>query len=219
MKLYPLYVRLEGRLCTVIGGGEVAEHKVLGLISAGARVRVVSPTLTSRLRTLAQTDAIDHVERGYQHGDLADSFIAFATTDDESVNAGVAAEAREHGVMLNAADRPSLCDFVSPAVLERGDLLIATSTSGASPMMARRIREQLELQFGLEYADALEILRAARRRLAAEGRSSAERRRVLAALVDSPLLDLLRRRDRAGIDRVLAETLGGGYTIESLAEV
>jgi len=131
-------------------------------------------------------------------------------------NAAIAAEAGAEGVLLNAADKPALCDFIVPAVVERGDLVIATSTGGSSPMLARRIREELEQRFGPEYGDALQILRRVRRHLSREGRSFDERKRILAALLESPLLELLRRGDSDGVERLLAQTLGGGYTLESL---
>jgi precorrin-2 dehydrogenase / sirohydrochlorin ferrochelatase len=215
MKFYPIFVRLQERPCVVIGGGEVAERKVTGLLGAGARVAVVSPELTPELERLARAGEIQHRPRRYRRGDLAGAFLAYAATDDHAVNADIAAEAENQGVLLNAVDKPAFCNFIVPAVVERGDLVIATSTSGSSPMMARRIREELEGRFGPEYADALEILGALRRRLAAEGRPSEERQRALAALVDSPLLELLRAGDREGLGHLLAQTVGGGYTSDS----
>ena len=215
MTFYPIFVRLRDRPCVVIGGGEVAERKALGLRRAGAGVTVISPELTGELQRLALAGEIRHQPRGYRPGDLAGAFLAYAATDDEAVNGEIAAEAESQGVLLNVVDRPALCDFIVPAVLERGDLVIAACTGGASPMMARRIREALGGQFGPEYGDALDILRTLRRRLADEGRTLDERKRIFAALLDSPLLDLLRGRDREGVNRLLAETLGGEYRWES----
>lgn len=216
MRYYPLFVRLDGRACVVIGGGEVAERKVHGLLAAGARVTLVSPELTPALAALASGGAIAHRAGAYRAGDLAGAFLAYAATDDESVNAAIAAEAEAEGVLLNVVDRPAHCSFIVPSIVQRGDLVIATSTGGASPLLARRIREELESRFGPEYADGLRVLRAVRHRLRREGRSFDERKRVFATLVDSPLLDLLRRGDREGVDRLLAETAGSGYTMESL---
>jgi precorrin-2 dehydrogenase/sirohydrochlorin ferrochelatase len=216
MRYYPLFVRLDGRACVVIGGGEVAERKVRGLLRAGARVTLVSPAATPALEEFAAAGDIGIHRRRYRRGDLQGAFLAYAATDDEAVNGEIAGEAEREGVLLNVVDRPAFCSFTVPAVVERGDLVIATSTGGASPMMARRIREELERQFGPEYARALEILRGVRERLGREGRDSDERKRIFAALVDSPLLDLVRAEDSGGIDRLLAETLGSGYTVGGL---
>lgn len=218
MKYYPLFVRLDGRACVVIGGGEVAERKVEGLLAAGATVTVISPELTTRLEAMTEAGAIHLRRRTYEKGDLAGAFLAYAATDDENTNAAIAAEAEGGGVLLNVVDRTEFCSFIVPAIVERGDLLIATSTSGASPMLARRIREELEARFGPEYALGLRLLRAVRERLGREGRSFAERKRIFGLLVDSPLLELLRRGDRAAVDRLLAENVGSGYTMESLGE-
>lgn len=216
MKFYPIFVRLEGRPCVVIGGGEIAERKVHGLRRAGASVTIVSPELTPDLHRLVEVRAVAHRRRAYVRGDLAGAFLAYAATDDEGANAEIAAEAAAEGVLLNAVDDPAFCDFIVPAVVERGDLVIAASTSGSSPMMARRIRAELEERFGPEYAEALRLLGRLRRRLGQEGRSFEERRRVLAALLDSRLLELLRAGDAEGVDDLLAQTLGNGYTLESL---
>lgn len=216
MRYYPLFVRLEGRPCVVIGGGEEAERKVRGLLSAGALVTLVGPELTPGLAALVAEGAIAHRAGRYRAGDLAGAFLAYAAGDDEPVNAAIAAEAEAEGVLLNVVDRPAHCSFIVPAVVERGDLVIATSTGGASPMLARRIREDLEARFGPEYAEGLRLLRALRQRLKREGRAFEERKRVFAALIDSDLLARLRRGDRAGVDRLLAEIAGSGYTVESL---
>ena len=216
MKFYPIFVRLSGRPCVVIGGGEVAERKVEGLLRAGALVTVISPQLTPALRGHVRSGEVAHHERAYARGDLAGAFLAYAATDDEEANAAIAAEAAEEGVLLNAVDRPALCNFIVPAIVERGDLVIAASTSGASPLMARRIREDLEERFGAEYGEALRILGRVRRRLHQEGRTPHERRRAFAALLDSPLLELLRSGDVDAVDVLLAQTLGNGYTLESL---
>jgi precorrin-2 dehydrogenase/sirohydrochlorin ferrochelatase len=179
-------------------------------------VTVISPSLTAELERLVADGSIEHRCRRYQPGDLKGAFLAYAATDDDTASAAIAGDAEAQGVLLNSVDQPAYCSFIVPAVVERGDLLIATSTSGASPMMARRIRERLESEFGSEYAEALAILGSLRQRLGREGRGAEERRRIFAALVDSPLLDLLQQGDGEGVDRLLAQTAGSEYTRQGL---
>lgn len=179
---HPVFLGLAGEPVVVIGGGEVAERKVTSLLESGARVTVVAPAVTPEVAGLAAVGAVRLHRRRYTPGDLAGCRLAYAATDDPAVNRAVRAEATERGVWLNVADQPELCDFLAPAVVRRGDLTLAVSTNGASPALARRIREALERRFGPEYADALARLRAERERLRREEPDAARRRRRLEAL-------------------------------------
>ena len=216
MNYYPIFLRVAGRPCVVIGGGIVAEEKIDSLLKAGARVTVISPQLTSRLSVLAATNQIAHTQRLYARGDLTGFFLACAATDDDSVHAQIAADAATAGVLLNVADRPPLCDFIMPSVMERGDLVIATSTGGASPAMAKRIQRELATIFGPEYALALVLLRRVRECLAGSALTSTERQRVFKALVDSPLLDYLLQGRARDVDELLALTVGDDVSLASL---
>ena len=171
MGFYPLFVELAGRPCVVIGGGRIAEGKAAGLRAAGAVVTVVSPTLTPALATLARARAIAHHARVYEDGDLAGAALACVATGDRAVNAAVAAEGRRRGVWVNAADDPAHCDFILPSVLRRGALAVAVSTGGASPALARVVREELEGHLGEEYATLVDVARAVRRTLRTSHRS------------------------------------------------
>lgn len=170
MALFPLFVELGGRRCVVLGGGAVAERKVAGLLEAGAVVTVVSPLLTPALAALASSGRIAHVERGYARGDLAGASLAFAATDDGAINAAVAHEGRERGVWVNAADDPAHCDAILPAVVRRGAITIAVGTGGASPALARAVRERVELALPEAYGALAEIAGSVRRELRAAGR-------------------------------------------------
>ena len=216
MNYYPIFLRVAGRSCLVIGGGRVAEQKVQSLLTAGARVTVVSPQLTSGLHALAAAGQITHQDRTYASGDADGFFLAYAATDDEDLHVRIAAEADAAGVLVNVVDRPQLCDFIMPSVIERGDLVIATSTGGASPAMARRIRCELEEIFGPEYALALTLLRRVRETLGASPHTGAERRRIFNALVDSPLLDYIRHGQRQDINALLAATVGNDMSLAAL---
>lgn len=216
MRYYPAFLRLAGRPCLVVGGGEIAAQKVGALLSNQADVTVISPHLNSTLAEHAAAGHIHHRAKEYAHGDLAGFRLVIAATDDEKVQHQVAEEAASSGVLVNVVDRPELCDFIVPSVLERGDLLIAVSTSGQSPAMARRIRQQLEPQFGAQYAQALQLLGKLRQHLAAVAAAPAERKRILTALVESPLLDHLERGEAHALDLLLAETVGGGVSLAQL---
>ena len=171
--LYPMFLELAGRRCVVIGGGPIAEGKVSGLLAAGAEVTVVSPTVTDTLADLARSGRIGVRRRAYRDGDLIGAALAFAATGDSAVNAAVAAEGRRHAIWVNAADDPAHCDFILPAVVRRGALAIAVSTGGASPALARAIREELEHTIGADYAALVDVAGDVRRALRAEGRAVA----------------------------------------------
>ena len=175
MALFPLFVELQGRPCVVLGGGAVAERKVESLLAAGAVVTVVSPALSPALATLASGGRIAHVARPYAEGDLAGAALAFAATDDGVVNADVAREGRARGVWVNAADDPAHCDAILPAVVRRGAVTVAVSTGGASPALARAVRERIEAALPEAYGPLAEVAAEARRELRASGRrASAE---------------------------------------------
>lgn len=211
MGYYPVFLDLDGRPCVVIGGGAVAERKVGALVGLGALVTVVSPALSAGLDALAQAGRVRHVGRPYEPGDLAGFQLAFVATDEGAVNAAVRREGRERGVWVNAADDPARCDFILPAVLRRGELVVAVATGGSSPALSRAIREELEAYFTPEYAGLARIaaevrgelrgrgrrpsperwqaaLGAGLRRLIAEGKPDEARARLLAAL-EAPTCD------------------------------
>jgi precorrin-2 dehydrogenase/sirohydrochlorin ferrochelatase len=216
MKYYPVFLRLAGRRCVVVGGGEVAERKVRSLLAAGAEVAVVSPSLTAGLAELAAHGEIAHAARAYQAGDLAGAVLAYAATDDESLHEDIANEAEARAVLLNVVDRPRWCRFIVPSIMARGDLTVAVSTAGGSPALARRVREDIAQTLGPEYERALDVLARLRRHLQERPLSSAERQRILTGLVASDLLDRLREPDRPGVDRLLAEYAGRDVSLASL---
>jgi precorrin-2 dehydrogenase / sirohydrochlorin ferrochelatase len=157
--LYPIFLDLSGRRCVVVGGGEVADRKARKLLQARARVVVISPEIEAELESVA---AEIH-RRPYREGDLEGACLAFAATNSREVNAAVAREAKGRGVPVNVADKPFEGDFALPSTLRRGRLQVAVSTGGASPTLARRIREELEEAFGPGWAGIVEELNAARR--------------------------------------------------------
>jgi len=214
---YPVFLDLEGHRVVVVGGGAVAERKVERLVRSGARVTVIAPEITSGLAGLAGDGAIDWQRRVSSPGDLRGAHLAVAATDDVAVQHAVAEASSELGIPVNVVDVPELSSFIAPAVLERGDLQIAVSTSGAAPALAARLRDRIGEVVGPELDVVVDILGRVRRRLRAEARSAAERQRILKELAASDLPERVRLRDRQAIDSLLVD-LGGGndMTLERL---
>jgi uroporphyrin-III C-methyltransferase/precorrin-2 dehydrogenase/sirohydrochlorin ferrochelatase len=161
----PVALNLEGRQCLVVGGGEVAERKVEALLDASANVVVVASSLSARIEALGLFHAIEIRPRAYVTEDLDGVFLVVAATDDREANARVAAEARERGALVNAVDDPSSCDFITPAVVRRGDIQVAITTGGVSPALARHLRELLDRLLAPEYEELAALLAEARAEL------------------------------------------------------
>lgn len=210
MRYLPVLLRLDGRCCVVVGGGEVAERKVRALLEVEAQVALIAPALTPALAAMAKVGAIVHRCVDFQPGGLDGAALVYVATDDPALDAAVAAEARRRGIPVNVADAPELCSFITPAVVRRGPLQIAVSTSGASPAIARRLRAELERRFGPEYGPLLEIMRAARRMLREREPDARARARMLNALAASDLAECLVRGQWARADRLLTECTGAG---------
>lgn len=190
---YPIFLDLEGQPCLVVGGGEVAEQKVGPLLDCGARVTVISPDLTPKLREHEAAGRLRWLPRRYEPGDVEEYFLVICTTDVQEVNEQVAADGSARNLLVNVVDAPRLCSFIAPSVARQGDLCIAISTGGASPAMAKRIRQQLEHQFGPEYAILLDILGGYRAQMKEHSPDDADKRLALwESLVHADLLDLIR---------------------------
>jgi len=151
----PFYIaclKLEGRKCLVIGGGEIGLEKVEGLLACNGDVTLVAPDAIEPLRELAAEGSIRWEQRGYEPADLEGSFMAIAATNDTDVNIRVYEEAEQRAMLVNVVDVPPLCNFILPAIIRTGPLAIAISTAGASPALAKRIRNQIAEEYGEPYA-------------------------------------------------------------------
>ena len=166
---YPIFLDLTGRRCLLVGGGSVAEGKVRGLLAAQADVTVVAPGLTPALQALVASGEILHRDGGYTPNDLEGADLCFVATDDGAINARVAADARARGVWVNAADDPANCDFILPAVVRSGSVVLAASTGGTSPALARRLREDLTAFLDEGYGPLGDVLAAVRAEVRAAG--------------------------------------------------
>lgn len=191
---YPIsLIGLEARRCVVIGGGAVAERKVDGLLAAHAVVTIISPALTPQLERLAAAGEVQTLRRAYQPGDLATAFLVIAATADPAVNHAVWEEATRCGCLVNVVDDPTHSNFIVPAVIRRDEITIAIQTGGASPALARRLRERLEATIGPEYGVLARLLAELRPELLARFPPGAPRLDVALRLVDSDVLDVIRR--------------------------
>lgn len=199
MPYCPISIDLSNRRCVVIGGGQVAERKVEMLREFGARVTVVAPDITSRLAEMATDGSIEVVSGMYEPSVLNGALLAVAATNNREVNKAVFEEAQRQGILVNVVDDPDLCTFFVPAIIRRGDLVISVSTSGNSPLLARRLREQIESAFGPEYGQLAELMGMLRDEVKTLYNDPKQRNRAYERLIDSDVLDLLRqgRRDDA----------------------
>jgi precorrin-2 dehydrogenase/sirohydrochlorin ferrochelatase len=179
MTLFPMFMKLEGRSCLVVGAGTVGEPKIDSLVTAGASVRVVALHATAAVAEWAQAGAITWEARAFNSADLDGAFLVIAATNSSDVNAAIFHQARQRNILCNVVDDPEHCDFYYPAVVRRGDLQLAISTKGQSPALAQRIRRELEMQFGPEYGAWLEALGRARQQLFASKIDPEQRRRLL----------------------------------------
>jgi precorrin-2 dehydrogenase/sirohydrochlorin ferrochelatase len=214
VKYYPLCLNISGKRCVVIGGGNVAERKVERLLACGARVEVVGKALTPVLAAWKREGRIIHHEADYEDSCLNGASLVIGATDEESVNGRIAKDARDRGIPVNIVDDPVRCDFILPSVVERGDLMIAVSTGGKSPALAKKLREDLEEAYGPEYAVLLEILGELRGRVIAAGRSSAENRKCFEAVIRSEILDDVRRKDWAKVKETIRRVTGVEMEVE-----
>ena len=190
--MYPINLCLKGRRCAVIGGGKVAWRKSRALLAAGAQVTIISPELhPDLLECAAQSPACRWYKAVYAPGLLEGFFLVFCAADDRRVNQQAAREARELGVLVNAASEPELCDFMVPARIERGDLLITVSTGGKSPALARLLRERLEREYGRVYGEWLERLEHLRAELRKRPGTSREREHFWRQILTEDILALV----------------------------
>jgi siroheme synthase-like protein len=166
---YPILLNIQGKKCLVVGGGEVALRKAQMLVEHGANVEIVSPTFCPELTQLVKDVAIQAIHRDYETEDLNDVFLAVAATNDIKTNEKVATEARKIGILVNVVDKPDISDFIVPSYFRRGDIIVAVSTSGRSPALARKIRGELERDFKAEYAQLAVIANEIRNELKQRG--------------------------------------------------
>ena len=179
MALFPIFLKLKGRPCLVVGAGTIAQAKIRSLLEGGARVRVVGPQASKTVQRWARTKKLDWLKRSFEPADLEGMFLVVTATSSRRLNELVSREAARRGVLCNTVDDPDHCDFYYGAVVRRGPLQIAVSTSGASPALAQRLKREIAKQYGPEYGAWVEQLSEARRKLLAQAMNPKRHQKAL----------------------------------------
>lgn len=210
MRPYPVMMNLQEKRVVVVGGGRVALRKIEGLLECGARVTIISPDLIPELVQLKEQGKIDWIEACFDDQILdrfPETILIFGTTNNRKVNVEIFDSANKRKLPCNIADVPDLCAFIVPAVISQGDLMIAVSTGGSSPALARRIREELEKQFGPEYGTMTKLMGELRKHVLNVCADSDENRKLFSEIVDSKLLEALREGNREKALEILRNIL------------
>src|SRR5712691_5340412 len=195
---YPIFLDIEGRNAVIIGGGNVCARKAETMMNYGARVTVVSPELTEEIETWAREGRLETRRKKYDERDLDDANIVIASTDDEAVNTQIAADCRRRRIPVNVVDVTPLCEFIVPAIVDKGSVTIAISTGGKSPALARTLKEDLQRLVGPEYDEVNQILGTLREGAKKVLPTDVDRKRFFDGIVAEGILQMLRdgrRRD------------------------
>lgn len=216
MNYYPINLNIAGQPCLVVGGGGVGSRKVNGLLACHAQVTVVSKAADDRIHTLAEAKRIRFYCRGYRSQDLEAVLLVIGATNDTALNQRIYADAQKRGILCNIADQPALCNFILPAVVRRGDLLITASTSGQSPALAKRLRKELASAYGEEYAEFLALMGAIRKKLLATAHAPEAHKPLFNALIDGGLIGMVRDGRHREIDELLTRVLGPEYHLQTI---
>ena len=193
MRYYPVHLDIQNRNCLVVGGGAVGTRKVITLLDCRAYVTVVSPEVTQQLRDYALSGRIDFKERRYRSADIDGMFLVIGATDDEQLNRQISSDADRLNTLCNIADRPEVCNFILPAIVERDDLIITISTSGKSPALAKKLRKTLECQFGKEYGVFLKLMGAIRKKLLSTSHKPEAHKHLFEQLIDADLIAMIEK--------------------------
>ena len=211
---YPMFVDLEGRRCLVVGGGPVATEKVEKLLDHGAVVRLVSPEITPELAEMvAGGEVAEFHRRTYLPSDLEDIFLVIAATNLDAINRMVWQDAEARNLLCNVVDVPPLCNFIVPSIVRRGELALAVSTGGASPVVAKHIRRQLEETYGPEWEALVALLRDVRDELKLRYLDMPSRRDAVERLMETDVVQRLADGDDESARRMARQVLDIGVHV------
>ena len=216
MRYYPVNLDIQNRKCLVVGGGSVGTRKVMTLLECGAVVTVVSSDVAEELLELAEKKMIELKRRPYESSDIDGMFLVIGATDNEELNWQINKDAEHQNKLCNIADRPEACNFILPSIVNRGNLVIAISTSGKSPAFAKKMRQDLEKEFGEEYDEFLQLMGAIRKKALSEKHEPEAHKHLFEQLINRGLVDMVRNNDEERINSLLLEIFGEGYRFEEL---
>jgi precorrin-2 dehydrogenase/sirohydrochlorin ferrochelatase len=205
---YPLHLNIAGKKCLVVGGGRTAARKIATLLRCGARVVVVAPETVPAIRALARREKIQWRERRFRAADCAGALLMFTATGSADTNRRIARLGKEKSIPVNVADSPADCDFIVPALVERGPLTISIATAGFAPALSRQIRMDLERYFGPEYIHYTRLIGQVRSAIVRnEQLNATQKRKALQSLLSLPIRERLARGEKISWRNVL-EKLG-----------
>jgi len=215
MKYYPIFLDIRTKECLVVGGGNVGARKALALEKCGAKVKVISETFSHKFVDLKKTN-ICIEKKKYEKKDVKGMFIVFAATNNADLNQQIKKDASLLNILCNVADATDKSDFLLPSIVDRGDLTVAVSTSGSSPAMAKKIRQDLESQFGPEYSQCLNLMGNIRKKLLSSRHGPDEHKKIFNTLIEKGILELIKANDDININAVLWDVLGKKYSYQDL---
>lgn len=215
MKYYPIFLDIKGRNCLVVGGGPVGARKAATLADCGANVIVVSERISPEFEQLAAA-SVSLKQKKYEKEDVQGMFLVFAATNNKALNQRIQKHAAMRNIICNVADAPDVSDFLLPSLVNRGDLIVAVSTCGSSPAMAKKIRQDLEKILGPEYEQLLVLMGNIRKKLLSKGYAPDEHKKIFNTLIEKGMLELIRNRDEININSVLHDVLGKKYSYQDL---
>jgi len=218
MEYLPLFHNLKGRMVLIVGGGEIALRKARLLSDAGARLRVVAPSIEAQLVDLVHAGAGECLDRGYDRQDLQGCVLAIAATDDEPLNATVSQHANALGVPVNVVDSPQLCSVIFPAIVDRSPLVVAVSSGGDAPVLARLIRARIETWIPAAYGQLAGLAKQFRAQVKARFANVQQRRVFWEEVFQGPIAEQALAGRTAEAERLLAEKLAGAAP-KALGEV
>jgi precorrin-2 dehydrogenase/sirohydrochlorin ferrochelatase len=215
MKYYPIFLDIQNKDCLVVGGGPVGVRKAVTLGKCGANVKIISDRFSVRFDELEKL-SICFEQKGYEKKDIKGMFLVFAATNNSDLNQQIKKDASLYNILCNVADKPDNSDFLLPSIVDRGDLVVAVSTSGSSPAMAKRVRQDLEQRFGPEYAKLLQLMGNIRKTLLLSGHNPDENKAIFYTLIDKGILEMIKANDKIKINKVLCDVLGKEFIYQDL---
>ncbi|CAN2041554.1 precorrin-2 dehydrogenase / sirohydrochlorin ferrochelatase [Candidatus Magnetomoraceae bacterium gMMP-15] len=219
MRYYPVNLNIKDKKCLVIGGGPVSARKVKTLIKCKAYLIVVSPEIHKDIIKLACENKIILKKRPYKTSDLNSVFLVIAATNNPKLNKKIGEDAALRQILCNIVDMPEQGNFVLPSIVQSGDLMLAISTSGKSPALAKRLRQRLEKEFGQEYEVLLNLMGAVRKKLLSLNHAPHRHKKIFNKLLDEGLLEMIQEHRKDDIDELLVNTIGQDYTLKELGSV
>jgi precorrin-2 dehydrogenase len=214
MKYYPVCLDVSGRRCVIVGGGEVAERKVRRLMDCGAEVLVVSESLSPALQAMKSDGLLSHIQAGYSSDLIEGAFLVIGATDRAEVNEAVSRDAKRQGILVNIVDDPERCNFILPSLHRRGDLMIAVSTGGKSPALAKKLRKEMARHYGPEFETLLRIMGQIRSRIISRGYPAEKNKALFESVIDSDIMDHIREKRWDKVKAMIRNLTGEEIEVE-----